>query len=312
MPHHPKIVVVGSANTDLTLQLPHLPTVGESVIGTQFNRAMGGKGANQAVAAVRMGAEVTFICRLGRDDFGRASYQAYQQEGLNTEYIAWDDQAPTGVALIFINSTGENMLGIVSGANMNLSGADIGRAERAIAAADLVLMQLEVPVSTDLKAAEIAGRHGVPVVLNPAPAVRFPLELLERIRYFTPNETELDLTLKELANQHGSPETALDWLKSRVPNLIVTLGAQGCRVISGEKDDAYPAFAVKAVDTTAAGDAFNGALAVSLARGLALPEAVRYASAAGAITTTRYGAMSSSPTQAEVEEFLQNPPPLRS
>lgn len=304
MPDRPKIVVVGSANTDLTLRLPHLPAPGESVIGTEFIRALGGKGANQAVAAARMGAEVSFVCRLGNDDFGRTCYQTYQQEGIDTQHITWDAQAPTGVALIFINASGENMLGVVSGANRNLCAADIERAGAAIRAADLVMMQLEVPAETDLRAAQIAHRQAVPVMFNPAPAIAFPLELLNLTSYFTPNETELELTLQTLAKEHGSPQAALDWLRGSVPNLVITLGAQGCRVMRGPLETAYPAFAVQAVDSTAAGDTFNSGLAVSLARGLALPEAVRYASAAGAISVTRYGAMNSCPTHAEIEAFL--------
>ncbi len=304
MSARPKIVVVGSGNADLTLQLPRLPAVGETVIGSQFLRAMGGKGANQAVAAVRMGAEVTFVCRLGRDDFGQACYQAYQREGIRTEHIAWDDLAATGVALIFINNVGENMLGVAAGANMNLSVEDVLRAEADIAAADLLMIQLEIPLASDLRAAEIARRHGVPVILNPAPPGHLPGELLEKVDYLTPNETELDFLLNEIAGQHASREAAFAWLTGHVPTLIVTQGAQGCRVLRGGGDEHYPAFPVQAVDTTAAGDSFNGGLAVSLARGLTLPEAVRFASAAGALAVTKLGAMNSHPTLSEVETFL--------
>lgn len=306
MGNQPKIVVVGSANTDLTLQLPRLPVIGESVIGGKFLRALGGKGANQAVAAARLGAEVTFVCRLGRDDFGQACYQTYQKEGLNVDFVSWDDQQPTGVAFIFVNEKGENMIGVVAGANMALTPADVDRAAGAIAGADLLMLQMEVPTATSLRAAEIARQHGLKVTFNPAPPAALPVELLERVDVLTPNETELEFIVNALAAQTGSPASALEWLSHKVPHLVITLGAQGCRVISGGQDVRYPAFPVQAVDSTAAGDAFNGGLAVALARGDSLPAAIRFASAVGALAVTRLGAMNSLPNAAEVEEFLRS------
>ena len=305
MKTHPKIVVVGSANTDLVLQLPRLPKVGESVIGPRFLQALGGKGANQAVAAARLGAEVTFVCKLGRDEYGRGCHQAYQAEGMHLEHIFWDEDTPSGVAFIFVSENGENLIGVAPGANMRLTTDEVQQAEAAIAAADCLLIQLEVPIAADLKAVQIARRHGVPVILNPAPPDHIPVELLEQIDYLTPNETELDFLSRSFANQAGSLESAFIWLSRQVPHLVVTLGAQGCRVVAKEEDVLIPAFAVKAVDTTAAGDAFNGALAVALARGLALKAAVRFASAVGALSVTRLGAMNSLPTAADVESFLE-------
>ncbi len=305
MKTHPKIVVVGSANTDLVLQLPRLPKVGESVIGPRFLQALGGKGANQAVAAARLGAEVTFVCKLGRDEYGRGCHQAYQAEGMHLEHIFWDEDTPSGVAFIFVSENGENLIGVAPGANMRLTTDEVQQAEAAIAAADCLLIQLEVPIAADLKAVQIARRHGVPVILNPAPPDHIPVELLEQIDYLTPNETELDFLSRSIANQAGSLKSAFIWLSQQVPHLVVTLGAQGCRVVAKEEDVLIPAFAVKAVDTTAAGDAFNGALAVALARGLALKAAVRFASAVGALSVTRLGAMNSLPTAADVESFLE-------
>ena len=305
MKTHPKIVVVGSANTDLVLQLPRLPKLGESVIGPHFLQALGGKGANQAVAAARLGAEVTFVCKLGRDEYGRDCHQAYQAEGMRLEHVFWDEDTPSGVAFIFVSENGENLIGVAPGANMRLTTDEVQQAEAEIAAADCLLIQLEVPITADLKAVQIARRHGVPVILNPAPPDHIPVELLEQIDYLTPNETELDFLSRSFANQAGSPESAFIWLSRQVPHLVVTLGAQGCRVVAKEEDVLIPAFAVKAVDTTAAGDAFNGALAVALARGLALKAAVRFASAVGALSVTRLGAMNSLPTAADVESFLE-------
>lgn len=304
MKNSPKIVVVGSANTDLVLQLPRLPKVGESVIGPRFFQALGGKGANQAVAAARLGAEVTFVCKLGRDDYGRACFEAFQKEGMNLKYVFWDEETPSGVAFIFVSEQGDNLIGVAPGANMRLTPAEVQQAEAAIAAADCLLIQLEVPLEADRQAMRIARQHGVPVILNPAPPSAIPLELLRQVDILTPNETELEFFTHSFAAQAGSPEGALAWLSRQIPHLVVTLGAQGCRVLSSDQDDHIPPFMVKAVDSTAAGDAFNGALAVALARGEPLPAAVRYASAVGALSVTRLGAMNSLPTAAEVETFL--------
>ena len=304
MKTHPKIVVVGSANTDLVLQLPRLPKVGESVIGPRFLQALGGKGANQAVAAARLGAEVTFVCKLGVDDYGRGCYQAYQAEGMHLEHVFWDEDAPSGVAFIFVSENGENLIGVAPGANMRLTADEVEQAGAAIAAADCLLIQLEVPQAADLRAVQIARRHGVPVILNPAPPDHIPVDLLNQVDYLTPNETELDFLCRSFASQAGSLEAAFPWLCRQVQNLVVTLGASGCRVVTKDWDEPVPAFRVKAVDTTAAGDAFNGALAVALARGLDLKAAVRFASAVGALSVTRLGAMNSLPGAEEVQNFL--------
>ncbi len=314
MSERPKIMVVGSSNTDLVVQLPRLPRPGETITSSRFIRALGGKGANQAVAAARLGAEVTFLCKLGRDEYGQGCYRAYQGEGIHLEHVVWDEEAPSGVSIIFVDERGENMIGFTPGANMHLAAEEVDRAEEAIASADCLLTQLEIPVAADFKAAEIARRHGVPVILNPAPSSAFPIELLDQVDVLTPNENELEYMLANFAKgagkvgAAGSPDSALAEVTRRVRHLVVTLGAQGCRVISGGKDSLYPAFKVNAVDTTGAGDAFNGGLAVALARGQALEEAVRFASAVAALSVTRLGAMNSLPSAAEVDEFLKTNP----
>jgi ribokinase len=308
MSEHPKIMVIGSSNTDLVVQLARLPRPGETITNSRFFRALGGKGANQAVAAARLGAEVTFLCKLGRDDYGQACYRAYQGEGIHLEHVVWDEESPSGVAIIFVDERGENMIGVAPGANMRLAAEEISRAEAAIAGADCLLIQLEIPVAADFKAAEIARRHGVPVILNPAPSTSFPIELLDQVDTLTPNETELQDLLANFTSAVGSPAAAWAEVTRRVRHLVVTLGAQGCRVVSGGKDGLHPAFTVNAVDTTGAGDAFNGGLAVALARGQALEAAVRFASAVAALSVTRLGAMNSLPSAAEVSAFLQSNP----
>jgi ribokinase len=297
----PKIVVVGSANTDITIQVPRLPKPGETVIGGTLIRSLGGKGANQAVAAARLGGEVTFITCLGKDAFGFECEHTYRSEGIDTRFVVWDEQEPSGVALIMIDSQGENYLAVASGANMHLLPEHVDAAEEAIRSASIVVTQLEVPITTTERAVELAQKHGVPVILNPAPPVQaaLPATLLGKVTYLTPNETELDTILR----LNGEGETTAQ-LSRRMGALVVTLGARGAMVMQDGAKFEVPAFAVKAVDTTAAGDAFNGGLAVALGRGFNLPEAVRYACAAGAIAVTRLGAMPSLPGEEEVARLL--------
>jgi ribokinase len=300
----PKIMVVGSSNTDLVVRLPRLPLPGETITSTRFIRALGGKGANQAVAAARLGAEVTLLCKLGRDDYGQGCYRAYQGEGIDLNHVVWDEETPSGVAIIFVDERGENMIGFAPGANMRLTAEEVSRSEAAIAAADCLLLQLEIPVAADFTAAQIARRHGVPVILNPAPSSDFPVELLDQVDVLTPNEHELADLLAKIDRAGGPPKAALAEVTRRVRHLVITLGARGCRTISGGVDSQYPAFAVDAVDTTGAGDAFNGGLAVALARGQPLAQAVRFASAVAALSVTRIGAQSSLPGATEVDTFL--------
>ncbi len=297
-----KIVVVGSANTDLVVQVAQFPQPGETVLGSNFMMAQGGKGANQAVAAARLGAAVTFVTRLGRDSFGDSALAAYQAEGLNTNYIFRSDDAASGVAMILVEQQGENMIAVASGANNQLTPADVQAAEPAIQAADYLLLQLEIPLETVEAAARLARQHGVPVILNPAPATDLPTSLLDVVDILTPNETEAAmLTGAESAADLPQIGRAL---QSRVPTVLITLGGRGVMLFTTEQADSLPAHPTTVVDTTAAGDAFNGGLAVALAQGQSLVEAVRYASAVGALTVTRAGAQPSLPTFAQVSDFL--------
>jgi ribokinase len=296
----PKIVVVGSANTDMMVRSEHLPARGETVLGEKFVMTAGGKGANQAVAAARLGAEVTFVARLGHDMFGDRSLAGYQAEGINTDYIVRDDEEASGVALIVVDEAAENIITVAPGANGRLSAEDVRAAERAIAEADGVLLQLEVPLEAVRTAIELARRHRVRVILNPAPARALPDDVLRGIDVLTPNENEAAKLIGEQV------DSALEALIARGPgSVVMTRGAAGCEVISDEMRQHVPGFRVEAVDTTGAGDCFNGALAVALARGLKMIDAARYANAAAALAVTRFGAQVAMPTDEEVREFLQ-------
>jgi ribokinase len=300
----PKIVVVGSANTDFVLSMPELPTQGETVLGDVFRVVRGGKGANQAVAAARLGANVTFVARLGTDSFGNECVSAYRAEGISTEFIVQDPDAHSGIALIMVNRSGENMIAVGPGANSRLAAEDIQAASGAIQAADCLLVQLEIPLDAVQAAVQIAHRSQVKVILNPAPAQKLSPEILQSIDYLTPNETESAI----LAGQDPTAvdQDSLPHLASilGIPNLVVTLGSKGARILQDGQSTYVPTFPVTPVDTTASGDAFNGALAVALASGKSLPEAVRFANAAGALTATRPGAQPSLPTLSELHQFM--------
>lgn len=302
-----RIVVVGSANVDLVAQTPHLPEPGETVLGSGFMTAMGGKGANQAVGAARLGAAVTFVARVGDDAFGQQCLAAYAREGIDTRYVNITPETPTGIALIAVAADGENTIIVASGANMTLTPDDVARAEPAFQGADVLVLQLEVPLETSIAAARLAHRHNLRVVLNPAPAQRLPDELLREIDIITPNRIELAQMMRlSEAEVQALPDAELAHtaLKLGPPAVVITLGAEGALVADSGGWIRVPAFEVRAVDTTAAGDAFNAGLAVALARGADLVDAVRYANACGALAATKLGAQPSLPTGAEVERLL--------
>jgi ribokinase len=299
----PKIVVIGSANTDMVVQVDHLPRPGETVLGDRVVITRGGKGANQAIAALRLGAEVTFVARLGCDSFGRECAVAYRDEGLNIDHIIWDDEISSGMALITVDRNGENQITVAQGANAHLNPKDILSAAAAIRNADCLLLQLEIPLETVEAAVELAYQNGVRVILNPAPAQQLPASLLSKVDTLTPNETETGILTGGFSSTHTIDMACSMLIKSGVKNVLITLGARGV-LIAGNRAIQIPAFKVKAIDTTGAGDAFNGGLTVALARGMILEEAVRYANAVGALATTRVGAQSSLPTAGEVAAFL--------
>jgi ribokinase len=265
--------------------------------------APGAKGANQAVAAARLGAKVTLVARVGPDVFGERALAGFQQEGIITRHVTVDGEAASGVALIFVDAAGENSIAVAPGANACLSPGDVQEAREAIEEADVLLLQLEVPMETVLAAAEVAHQARVRVILNPAPAPPnlLPAELLARVDILTPNESEAGL----LTDTQVSTELAARRLTGQGAGaVIVTLGARGALIVTLDAQRLVPGFSVNAVDTTAAGDAFNGGLAVALAQGRPLVGALRFANACGALATTRLGAQPSLPTIDEVDAFL--------
>lgn len=300
---NPKIVVIGSANTDMVVRVDHIPEPGETILGGNYMQALGGKGANQAVAAARLGADVTFIGRLGKDMLGDASVAAYRKEGICTDFIFHDGHASSGVALIMVDQHGENIIAVAMGANAELSPADIAASESAFRSADFLLVQMEIPLETIVAAVKQARRYNVPVILNPAPAQILPARLAGCIDYLTPNQTEIFRLVKN--SPASDPIEAAHFIKSElnVKNVIITLGKKGVQIVD-EISNLVPAFSVKSVDTTGAGDAFNGGLAVALARGLTLEAAVKYANAVAALSTTVQGAQPSMPTCKMVDAFL--------
>lgn len=300
-----KIVVVGSTNTDMIVRTQRIPGPGETVLGGKFLMAAGGKGANQAVAAARAGGDVTFIARIGNDLFGQRAVQGFRRDDINVEFIKRDPSAASGVALIIVDARGENCIAVASGANANLSTADVRAAAKAIASADILLMQLEVPLATVTLAAAIAAKNGVRTILNPAPARALPRALLKNVTFLTPNESEAALLARGAGGRRGDHRETARLLARKVSSVILTLGSKGSFIASAQAGEFVPAFKVKAVDTTAAGDVFNGCLAVALAERNSLPEAVRFASAAAAISATRLGAQPSAPSRPEIERFLR-------
>src|SRR3954471_11598195 len=298
-----KIVVVGSSNTDMILKLDRIPKPGETILGGEFITAAGGKGANQATAAAKAGGEVTFIARVGQDMFGEQAVAGFVESGINVDHVQ-RDKSPSGVALIFVATDGENRIGVGGGANGKLSPADIKKAKAVFASANAVIMQLETPLETVQAAAEIADAKGAIVILNPAPAQKLPDSLLKKISILTPNETEAELLTGIRVIDDASCSKAADaLLRKGIKTVIITLGSRGSYVATSKSKQLVPGFKVKPVDTTAAGDTFNGALAVALAEGKSMFDAVRFANAAGAISVTRMGAQPSAPKRSEIEQL---------
>ena len=293
-----KIVVVGSFNMDLTTYMERLPKPGETVHGRRFVTGPGGKGSNQAVAAARLGADVTFIGRVGTDSFGDTALRTWQDEGINTAYVVRDPENATGVAPIFVEDSGENAIVVALGANLALSPADVDAACEAIARADVLVAQLEIDLKTVAYALKTAKSQDVRTILNPAPAAHLPAETLALADYLTPNETELE-TL------YGSiPGDLRQFVKVKGQTLVMTAGVRGALWADASGSGEVPTYNVNVVDTTGAGDAFNGGLAVALAEGKDLAEAIAFANATAAMCVTRPGTAPSMPTREEVEALL--------
>ncbi len=294
------IVVVGSSNTDMVAITDHLPAAGETILGGKFFMNPGGKGANQAVASVRLGGTVTFIAKLGDDIFGEQSLQLFNAEGINTSHIAIDPVNPSGVALITVDKHGENCIVVASGSNASLAPVDIDNAKKIIQQADIVLLQLEIPIETVRHVVNIAADANTKIILNPAPACALPDEILSRVDIITPNETEAAmLTGIEITNMATAEQAARKLKGKGVDTIIITMGSQGALLLQDECV-VIPAPVVKPVDTTAAGDVFNGALAVALSENKSIAEAVHFACKAASISVTRLGAQASAPYKKEL------------
>ena len=300
----PKVVVVGSFNMDLVVKAGRRPQTGETLMGEEFGMFIGGKGSNQAIAAARLGADVTMIGRLGADLFGDTLMASHAEAGIHTDYVIRDTEVGTGVASILIDANGDNSIVLVPQANMRLTVTDIERASESIAAADVLLLQLEVPIDASRRAAEIAKSNGAAVVLNPAPAQELPDDFLAQVDILTPNEVETEsLSGVRVSTATDAERAAKVLLDKGLSAVILTLGERGALLLTPDLTQQVPAYSVEVVDTTAAGDAFCGALATALAREDNLVDAVAFANAAGALAVTVLGAAPSMPTAAQVNAF---------
>ena len=296
-----KIIVIGSSNVDMVVRTSHLPAPGETILGGEFFMNQGGKGANQAVAIKRLGGNLIFMAKLGNDVLGRQSVGYFKKEGIDTRYIALDEDSASGVALISVDDHAENSIVVASGANMLLNEQDVDKMLEEMCEGDILLMQLEIPLQTVEYAARKAFGKGVKVVLNPAPARSLPKELFRHLYMVTPNRIEAEmLTGIKIANDADVEKVAEQNCAMGVKNVINTLGSKGCLIREEGVSYRIDAFKVEPVDTTAAGDTFNGALCVGLSEGMDLKQAAVMASKASSIAVTRMGAQSSIPYREEL------------
>ena len=297
-----KIIVIVRSNIEMVVSTSQLPAPGETILGGEFFMNQGGKGANQAVAVKRLGGNLIFVAKLGNDILGQQSVDYFKKEGIDTKYITLDENSASGVALISVDDHAENSIVVASGANMLLNEQDVDKVVEEMCEGDILLMQLEIPIQTVEYAARRAFEKGVKVVLNPAPARSLPKELLRYLFMITPNRIEAEmLTGIKIVNDADAERVAKEISAMGVQNIIVTLGSKGCLVREGDTSYCVDAFKVEPVDTTAAGDTFNGALCVGLAEGMNLRQAAVMASKASSVAVTRMGAQSSIPHRKELD-----------
>ena len=299
-----KILVIGSSNTDLITTMEHFPAAGETVTGGVFQQAMGGKGANQALAAHRSGGDVTFITSLGKDAYGLNALQYYKDQGLDVSLSLLNEHSSSGIAMIWVDKNGENSIVVIPGANKMLTPEYILENQQAIDTADIVVLQMEIPYETIKTICRIAAQKGKKVFLNVAPAAPLEDEILNSVYILVVNQTEAELLTGEKIDEAGEEAVVDKLLTMGVQNVVLTLGKKGSLFKGGQKLLRIPAFNVGAIDTTAAGDTFCGALAATLSKGRTVQESLEFATAAAAICVTRMGAQPSIPTEAEVIAFL--------
>jgi ribokinase len=296
-----KILVIGSSNTDMVIKTNNFPVPGETILGGRFLMNAGGKGANQAVAAARLGGMVTFVGKIGDDIFGKQAVQQLEDEGINVNFVAVDPENPSGVAMITVDRKAENTIVVAPGSNGTLSPEDFNKALSELHDAEFVLMQLEIPIPTVEYVARIEVQKQKKVILNPAPAAELSDELLQNLYIITPNETEAELLTQIKVSDEKSALKAAEALHEKgVEIVIITMGAAGAFLLINGESEIIQSPKVEAVDTTAAGDTFNGALAVALSEGKTIQESIAFANKAAAISVTRIGAQSSVPYRNEI------------
>lgn len=295
------VLVVGSSNMDLVVQCNRFPLPGETIFGNKFHMFPGGKGANQAVSCARLGVKTYFLGKMGEDDFGTRLINTMQNDGVDLSLLLRDPLEHTGTALITVDSSGQNKIIVMSGSNMKLNSKDIRSKKNKFSEVQIVLTQLEVPMETVVETARLAKENDAILILNPAPACEIPEEIYPLVDYLTPNETELQMLSNMMVSDQNSAEKAAKVLLDRgVQNIIITLGEKGALLVNKFHTRLFPAQKVVVVDTTAAGDAFNGALAYSLAKGKSLNDAILFSNKVASVSVTRLGAQSSMPSLSEI------------
>ncbi len=300
------VLVVGSANMDLVARVERFPLPGETLFGSRFGMFPGGKGANQAVASARLGSRTWFVGKMGDDMFRDRLVAGMKRDGIGLSHLSTDRRVSTGMAVITVDRGGQNEIVVMSGSNMALRAADVDRAGKLFSRAAVVLVQLEIPLPAVARAVELGASSGAIVVLNPAPAGRLPARVLRNVDVLTPNETEAGiLTGRRVSGMASARLAARDLLESGVRHVVVTMGKRGCLLATESGVEVFPAPRVRSVDTTAAGDAFNGALAHALASGLAMDAALRLAVRVAAVAVTKMGAQDSMPTMDQVRRFFR-------
>jgi len=296
-----KLVIVGSSNTDMVIRSKRIPVPGETILGGDFIMNPGGKGANQAVAAAKLGGQVCFIAQVGSDIFGEAAIKGFKDVKIDTSLIQVDENNPSGVALIMVDDDGENCISVALGANAAMQNSLIDRSRPIIKEASYVLVQLEIPISVVNYLVSVANEYDTKVVLNPAPAQILSDDVLRQLHIITPNETEAEILTGISVTDFSTAQNAAKVLKDKgVDIVIITLGSKGAYVLSEGLNENIPSPKVNAVDTTAAGDTFNGALVVGLAEGMSLKAAIEFANKAAAYSVTKIGAQVSTPSRTDL------------